>query len=683
MANRTDQDFFLNQYQQGYVGLTATPGAGKTTTLIRLVNQLLERGVPLERILVLSYTRAASANFRERLLQAHPTVAGSSLENICTIHSCAYRLIQPYLTRWGYDNRPLAPVLSLQKKLWVEEIILPWLEGKENQWLRYLVPGHTPESVRLWRMKLVDLAEEGISLAKQQQISAYQLKNLSERYPERFFLNLTAAAFTVYQEQLRRLNLLDFDDMVNLAIELLTEEERVRLQWQNQYQYLLEDEAQDSTQAQHQLLSLLAGETGNWVRVGDPNQAIFSSFTAADPRFLTDFCDRYQHHTLNQASRSVEPVLAFANDFLDLVIADHPHLAARSAFHPQRIESTSDNPVPTPHSRPRVWVARDRTSENQEVLTRAHRYLKTYPEHSVAILTFSHRSLDDMAQILQQGQVPFVDYRQGQQGEFFKSLGLLVRWVYDPTTRLGDTWLKLGNFEQKALVIGLGTQIDVVVWFDGGYPWEKLPAWNRLSSADRLEFQRVTQALAQLYAIRGGGVVEFLFFATRCLDRTALPTVEQFARKVVCSGEAPTVGALAQFLVRQQGREFLMRSITAEQGEEAKGQIELCTLHSCKGREWDAVFITGVTDYWFPTDHEGIFQGQLDYLTIFPQAQLKSEFALEGTLPDFAAQVKDDIINERLRLLYVGLTRPRFYLSVSCHGQPALVFQWLEERQEG
>ncbi|WP_287128406.1 UvrD-helicase domain-containing protein, partial [Candidatus Cyanaurora vandensis] len=338
---RQDQDDFLQQYQQGRVGLTATPGAGKTTLLIRLVSQLLTQGVPIERILVLSYTRAASTNFRERLVKEHPSLAHLGLENICTIHSCAYRLIQPHLARWGYLSGTLTPILAIQKKSWIEECVLAWLDGKEEQWQRYLIPGCAPETIRHWRLKLVDLAEEGISLAKQQQIRPHALRKLSQQYPDRFFLNLTSVVYTPYQQHLTELNLLDFDDMVNLAIDLLEEDEAVRTQWQH-YQYLLEDEAQDSTQAQHKLLNLLTGD-GNWVRVGDPNQAIFSSFTAADPRYLLEFCQENPSYRLTEASRSVRPVIELANHFLGRVVADHPHPAARRAFYRQFIQPTTTN----------------------------------------------------------------------------------------------------------------------------------------------------------------------------------------------------------------------------------------------------------------------------------------------------------------------------------------------------
>ncbi len=60
---------------------------------------------------------------------------------------------------------------------------------------------------------------------------------------------------------------------------------RLRERWP----YILEDEAQDSSLLQEQILRRLAGDKGNWVRVGDPNQAIFETFTTANPRYLRDF----------------------------------------------------------------------------------------------------------------------------------------------------------------------------------------------------------------------------------------------------------------------------------------------------------------------------------------------------------------------------------------------------------
>ena len=61
---------------------------------------------------------------------------------------------------------------------------------------------------------------------------------------------------------------------------------------QHQWPYILEDEAQDSSRLQEEILRLLCGEGGNWVRVGDPNQAIYETFTTANPQFLRDFLNK-------------------------------------------------------------------------------------------------------------------------------------------------------------------------------------------------------------------------------------------------------------------------------------------------------------------------------------------------------------------------------------------------------
>ena len=83
----------------------------------------------------------------------------------------------------------------------------------------------------------------------------------------------------------------DYDDLIRLALHALRADpdylQRLRYRWP----YILEDEAQDSSRLQEQILRLLAGPGGNWVRVGDPNQAIFETFTTASPRYLRDFLE--------------------------------------------------------------------------------------------------------------------------------------------------------------------------------------------------------------------------------------------------------------------------------------------------------------------------------------------------------------------------------------------------------
>jgi DNA helicase-2/ATP-dependent DNA helicase PcrA len=75
----------------------------------------------------------------------------------------------------------------------------------------------------------------------------------------------------------------DFDDLIRLALRCLQTDPEYLARLQYRWPYILEDEAQDSSHMQEMILRLLSSRSGNWVRVGDPNQAIYETFTTADP----------------------------------------------------------------------------------------------------------------------------------------------------------------------------------------------------------------------------------------------------------------------------------------------------------------------------------------------------------------------------------------------------------------
>ncbi|MFN6066964.1 MAG: UvrD-helicase domain-containing protein, partial [Pseudanabaena sp.] len=120
---------------------------------------------------------------------------------------------------------------------------------------------------------------------------------------------------------------IDYDDMILGALRVL-KNDSIRKYWQERVFAVFEDEAQDSSPLQTDLLEILAlspleENIKNLMRVGDPNQAINSTFTTADPRFFNEFCDRCQLNsqlsTLDQAGRSTVNVMRAANYVLHWV----------------------------------------------------------------------------------------------------------------------------------------------------------------------------------------------------------------------------------------------------------------------------------------------------------------------------------------------------------------------------
>jgi len=129
-----------------------------------------------------------------------------------------------------------------------------------------------------------------------------------------------------YQRGLRYRNALDFSDLIRLAYQVLESDEEYLKRLRYRWPYILEDEAQDSSSIQEKMLRLLVGEAGNWVRVGDPNQAIYETFTTADPKFLKNFLKEpgVMEMSLPHSGRSNLSIINLANSLITWTKHEHP-----------------------------------------------------------------------------------------------------------------------------------------------------------------------------------------------------------------------------------------------------------------------------------------------------------------------------------------------------------------------
>ena len=156
---------------------------------------------------------------------------------------------------------------------------------------------------------------------------------MARLYPDRYdILGISAGLYEAYQQLLIDRNYLDYDEMIAGALRVMADPTAKKL-WQQQVHAVFEDEAQDSSPLQERLLRQLAGIPDapelqpNLIRVGDPNQAINSTFTPADPRYFRDFCQECSElidvnsssrlEKMEQAGRSTQMIMSTANFVLD------------------------------------------------------------------------------------------------------------------------------------------------------------------------------------------------------------------------------------------------------------------------------------------------------------------------------------------------------------------------------
>lgn len=241
---------------RGPLLLLAGPGSGKTFTITKRILYLLERGIPPEEILVITFTKEAAAAMQSRFRQMSNLLLPV---HFGTFHSVFYHIL---LESGGFRHMRL--INNSQKK----KIMLSVME-------RY---GKAPE---LSEDAVKALA--AVSLYKntkdRERAAAEMPPPWDGRLPE-----ITAA----YTEELRAAEAMDFDDMLFECLRLLEESPKVRRGWQNRFRHILIDEFQDCNPIQYEVLRLLTAKPYNLFAVGDDDQSIYG-FRGARPDILRRF----------------------------------------------------------------------------------------------------------------------------------------------------------------------------------------------------------------------------------------------------------------------------------------------------------------------------------------------------------------------------------------------------------
>lgn len=238
------------EHQEGPLLVLAGPGSGKTRVITHRIARLIESGVDPRRILAITFTNKAAREMFERV---RTLVPGNNVW-ISTFHRfCAY-LLRRNARLVGLKSN--FTIFSSSDQTSVVKQVLNDLD---------IDPIHYPPSNIL----------NQISRAKNDLITANQFaQNFNERMGDHYQA-VVARAFPEYQKLLLRSNAVDFDDLLMHVVQLLAENDELRAQLDEHYQYLLIDEYQDTNMAQYQLIRMLGHNTQNVCATGDPDQSIY------------------------------------------------------------------------------------------------------------------------------------------------------------------------------------------------------------------------------------------------------------------------------------------------------------------------------------------------------------------------------------------------------------------------
>lgn len=260
----------LNQQQKeavqstkGPVLLLAVPGSGKTTVLVtRLGYMIYCKNIPPERILTVTYTVAATKDMSERFAVRFGEDMAKRLE-FRTINGICARIIQYYGRRIGKTPFELVKDEKATTGMLIRIC--------QDHGMGY------PTESDLKNVRTL------LTYIKNMMLNEEELQKLEEESDIRI-----AGIYREYCRQMREQKLMDYDDQMLYAYNMLRKDPGVLAYFQNRYPYICVDEAQDTSKIQHAIIALLAAGTGNLFMVGDEDQSIYG-FRAAYPEALLSF----------------------------------------------------------------------------------------------------------------------------------------------------------------------------------------------------------------------------------------------------------------------------------------------------------------------------------------------------------------------------------------------------------
>ena len=718
-------------YTGGRMGVSAVPGSGKTWTLSLLAAKLIAEGdfEDDQEVLVVTLVNSAVSNFAGRVARFVQERGLLPHVGYCvrTLHGLSHDIVRERPALAGLaDDFQIIDERAAQEIL--QDAVNAWLRGHPQSLdaiLRDDVEAQRAEWLRRdrWPDYVTGIASSFIKQAKDLQLTPADLRYRLDSFPEELpFLEMGFAIYADYQRALAYRGAVDFDDLIRLALNALRLDPAFLARLQQRWPYILEDEAQDSSRLQEEILKLLTGADGNWVRVGDPNQAIYETFTTASPHYLRRFLKRadVRDRDLPNSGRSMQSVINLANHLIRWTNAEHPVAAIRGALAPPYIEpAPRGDPQPNPPDQPENVYFYPRglspQKEIEAVVESLKRWLPEHQDSTAAILVPRNDRGFEVANALKARGIAYIELLRSTRStrETAGALGNLVNYLADPTSakKLATVYRvwRRGDRDDAALEV----QVSNVAKLLSTIARVEDYVWPR-ADRDWLVELNVQDADPSLY----DHLVEFRALVRRWQATTTLPIDQIILTLAQDLFDQPADLAIAHklaVLLRQAANahpEWRLPELTQElvviaknerkflgftdedtgfDPDAHKGEVIISTMHKAKGMEWDRVYLMSVNDYNFPSAlPQDAFISEpwyvRDRLNLEAEviAQLKALcenpdlFNYDEGLPTLLA--RQEYAAERLRLIYVGLTRARKALTVTWNtgrygnAQPAVPF---------
>ena len=583
----------------------AGAGSGKTKVLTHKIAYDIESGIKPWNILAITFTNKAANEMKERIEK----LIGDAAKDLWmgTFHSICVRILRRYIDRIGYktdfvifdtsDQKTLIKeclkTLKVDDKIFTDRGVLSEISNGKNEML---------------------------------EPKAYGVK-----YAGDFRKKTIAEIYELYQRRLRENNAIDFDDIINFTIKILSENPDVLDYYTEKFKYILVDEYQDTNKAQFTLVSLLASKYGNVTAVGDNDQGIYS-FRGADISNILNFERDFPGTKiikLEQNYRCTGNILKAANAVI------------------KHNENKYDKKLWTENEEghlPCIYCGEDEYDEGRYIVEQIN-HLKTeeyYKNSDFTILYRMNAQSRAIEDILMREGIPYKVigglkfYERKEIKDIIAYLRLihnsadnlsLKRIINEPKRGIGKTSIEqIQEISDKT-----GNSMYEIIRNAQEYGLTRVFSNSRdfIEQIEYLKSKKDELKISDLIkeTLNKTGYTKALENENSVEAETRIENLEEFLTVAIEFEEESADNTLAEFL------ENITLSSDIDGMEDQDNSITLMTLHSAKGLEFPVVFLVGM--------EEGIFPG---YKTIGePQA-----------------------LEEERRLFYVGITRAKQYLYLTC-----------------
>lgn len=636
-------------YETGPLLVEAGPGTGKTKTLLKRVAYLVNRGVPPEAILILTFSNRVAEEMVGRISQELPAEASKIW--VGTFHAFGLEILRKYGEAIGLPMKP--GLLDPIGELLVLEKLLPRLNL--NYYLDLVEPSRSLADIRT----AISRAKDELVSANEYYLEAQKMLEQAitpEEKEEAEKALEVAGVYSIYQEHLDKENLLDFGDLIFKAYRLLVENSGEKKAIREKYPYILVDEYQDVNYACGRFIEELAGEgKGLWV-VGDLRQAIYR-FRGASPQNITILKDRFPSINSISLKRNYRSRPAILKVFSALA----PIMAAAGNLKFSAWDAHQDDE----DGQVVVGIAETLEAEIKGVAEQIRKNQNSGIEYrDQAILCRSHTIMERVAKILEKEEIPVLYLGDLFEREEIRDLISLLSLVCEGN---GTGLARVACFKEYQIPID---DVKALISYsreqEVGFPavlkikplpstisGEGLKGINLLSGhLEDISFGRNAWQFFVYYLFSKSNYLKDILEDTSIKSQQKGLAIFQFLQfvhtqqKNMAEQEGDLRRTFLNFIrkIEMLGEDRQLRQ--ALEGAEGVVAVRLLTVHASKGLEFKAVYLPYLGNGHFPSQ----FRGE-------PKCTLPSGLNIPKT--------KDWHSEEEECLLFVALSRAQDYLCLS------------------